>query len=33
MIAASGSKNCKPMKTHTESLCCLERNNIPERYF
>ena len=27
------SKQCKPMKTYTESLCCQERNNIPERCF
>ena len=27
------SKHCKPMKTYTESLCCEERNNIPERCF
>ena len=33
LMAASGSKQCKPMKTYTESLCCRERNNIPERYF
>ena len=33
LVAASGSKQCKPMKTYTESLCCRERNNIPERYF
>ena len=32
LMAASGSKQCKPMKTYTESLCCQERN-IPERYF
>ena len=30
---ASGSKQCKPMKTYTESLCCRERNDISERYF
>ena len=28
-----GSKQCKPMKTYTESLCCRERNDIPEWYF
>ena len=33
MMAASGSKQCKPMKTYTESLCCQERNDIPERFF
>ena len=22
LMAATGSKQCKPMKTHTESLCC-----------
>ena len=33
LMAASGSKQCKPMKTYTESLCCRERNDIPERYF
>ena len=27
------SKQCKPMKTYTECLCCQERNDIPERYF
>ena len=27
------SKQCKPMKTYTESLCCQERNIIPERCF
>ena len=32
-MAASGSKQCKPMKTDIESLCCRERNDIPERYF
>ena len=32
LMAASDSKQCKPMKTYTESLCCQERN-IPERYF
>ena len=29
MVAASSSKQCKPMKIHTESLCCRERNDIP----
>ena len=33
LMAASGSKQCKPMKTYTESLCCRERNDIPERCF
>ena len=33
LMAASGSKQCKPMKTYTESLCCQERNDIPEQYF
>ena len=33
MKAASGSKQCKPMKTYTESLCYRERNDLPERYF
>ena len=32
LVAASGSKQCKPMKTYTESLCW-ERSDIPERYF
>ena len=32
-MAAPGSKQCEPIKTYTESLCCLERNDIPERYF
>ena len=27
------SEQCKPMKTYTESLCCQERNEIPERRF
>ena len=27
------SKQCKPMKTYTESLCCQERNDIPERCY
>ena len=27
------SKQCKLMKTYTESLCCRERNDIPERYY
>ena len=26
------SKQCKPMKTYTESLCYREGNHIPERY-
>ena len=25
LMAATGSKQCKPMKTHTESLCCWEK--------
>ena len=29
LVAASGSKQCKPMKTYTERLCCRERNDIP----
>ena len=33
LVAASGSKLCKPMKTYTERLYCRERNYIPERYF
>ena len=33
LMTASGSKQCKPMKTYTESLYCQERNDIPERYF
>ena len=33
LMTASGSKQCKPMKTYTESLCCREGNDIPERYF
>ena len=33
LMAASGSKQCKPMKTYTESSCCRERNDIPERYY
>ena len=33
LVAASGSKQCKPMKIYTESLCCRERNDISERYF
>ena len=32
-VAASGSKQSKPMKTYSESLCCREKNDIPERYF
>ena len=31
LMAASGNKQCKPMKTYTEILCCRERNDIPER--
>ena len=27
------SKQCKPIKTYTESLCCREKNDIPERCF
>ena len=30
-MAASSNKQCKPMKTYTESLCCPERNDIPIR--
>ena len=30
MTAASVSKQCKPMKTYIESLCCRERNDIPD---
>ena len=30
---SEGSKQCKPMKTCTERLCCREWNDIPERYF
>ena len=33
LMAASGSKQCKAMKTYTESLCCRIINYIPERYF
>ena len=33
LMAASGSKQCKLMKTYAENLCCRERNDIPERYF
>ena len=33
LMAAPGSNQCRPMKTYTESLCCPERNDIPERYF
>ena len=25
LVAASGSKQCKPMKAYTENLCCRER--------
>ena len=32
-VAASGSKQRKPMKTYTKSLYCRERKDIPERYF
>ena len=32
-VAVSGSKQYKQMKTYTESLCCLKRNDIPDRYF
>ena len=28
-----GSKQSKPMKSYTESLCCQEGNDMPERYF
>ena len=27
------SKQFKPMKPYTESLCCQERTDIPEQYF
>ena len=27
------SKQCKPMKSYTESLCYREGNDMPERYF
>ena len=33
LMAAFGSKQCKPMKTYTASLCCRERNDTTERYF
>ena len=33
LMAASASKQFKPMKTYTESLCCRERNDKPEWYF
>ena len=33
LVTASGSKQCKPVKMYTESLCCRERNDVPERYF
>ena len=33
LVATSGSKQCKPVKTYTKSLCCRERNDIPKRYF
>ena len=33
MVAASGNKQCKPMKRYIEGLCCRERNDIPEQYF
>ena len=26
-MAAPGSKQCEPIKTYTESLCCLERKD------
>ena len=26
-------KQCKPKKTYTESVCCQERNSIPDRCF
>ena len=32
LMATSGSKQCKTMKTYTESSCCRERNDIPELY-
>ena len=32
LVVASSSKQCKPMKTYTERLCCREINDIPERY-
>ena len=28
LVAASSSKQCQPMKTYTESLCCRERNDM-----
>ena len=31
-MAAAGSKQCKPMKRYTESLCCQERNDLREVY-
>ena len=31
--ATSGSKQYKPIKTYSESLCCWERNIVFERYF
>ena len=30
LMAASGSKQCKPMKTHTEVYPAENRNDIPE---
>ena len=32
-VAASGSKQCKPMKTYTTVLSSPKRNDVPERYF
>ena len=31
-MAASGSKQCKPMKTYTESLCCQELSKTFENF-
>ena len=28
LVASSGAKQCKPIKTYTESLCCREINDI-----
>ena len=33
LVAASSTKQCKPVKTYTESLCFRERNDVPERCF
>ena len=32
LVAASGSKLCKTMKTYIEHLCCRERNDLPLQY-